>query len=213
MTPPTVNAYYEPTLNEMVFPAGILQPPFYAKTQAPAMNYGAIGTVVGHELTHGFDDQGRRFDGDGNLRDWWTAPVSAAFERRISCIEHQFDQFVVEGEHVNGKLTLGEDVADLGGLRLSYAALERALEAPGRPRQPALGGFTPEQQFFLGFAQVWCANYRPEALRLLVATNPHAPPQFRVNAPLSNLPQFASAFGCEQGDAMVRPEAQRCAVW
>lgn len=213
MTPPTVNAYYEPTLNEMVFPAGILQPPFYAKTQAPAMNYGAIGTVVGHELTHGFDDEGRRFDGDGNLRDWWTAPVSEAFDRRVACVEHQFDQFVVEGEHVDGQLTLGEAVADLGGLRLSYSAFERTLESPGRPKPRDVGGFTPLQEFFLGFAQIWCANYRPEAMRLLVATNPHPPPAFRVNAPLSNMPGFASAFACEPGDPMVRPEAQRCAVW
>jgi len=210
MTPPTVNAYYEPTMNEMVFPAGILQPPFYAKTQTPALNFGAIGMVVGHELTHGFDDEGRQFDADGNLSDWWTPTVSAEFDQRASCVEKQFDDYVpIEDVHIKGKLTLGENIADLGGVKLSYAAFQRGEQA--KPATPPLGGFTPEQQFFVGYAQAWCSNYRPEALRLLLATNPHSPPKYRVLGPLSNTPAFAAAFQCKEGSAMVRP--QRCEIW
>jgi putative endopeptidase len=212
MTPPTVNAYYTASMNQMVFPAGILQPPFYEKTRTPAMNFGGIGMVVGHELTHGFDDQGRKFDGDGNLRDWWSASVGAEFERRVSCVQKQFDDYVaIDDMHVRGKLTLGENTADLGGLKLAYSAFERAEKE--HPTTPIRDGFTPEQQFFLGFAQVWCANYRSEQLRLMVATNPHSPNMFRVNGPLSNTPEFAQAFQCKAGDKMVRPEDQRCVVW
>jgi putative endopeptidase len=212
MTPPTVNAYYEPTMNEMVFPAGILQAPFYAKTQAPALNFGGIGMVVGHELTHGFDDEGRQFDSEGNLRDWWTKIVSAEFDRRATCVEKQFDDYVVvDDAHVKGKLTLGENIADLGGVKLAYATFERGETQNGAA--PAGGGFTPEQQFFLGFAQSWCANYRPEALRLLVATNPHSPPRYRVDGPLSNLPEFGAAFQCGDPSPMVRSKEKRCEVW
>jgi putative endopeptidase len=211
MSPPTVNAYYEPTMNEMVFPAGILQPPFYAKTQAPALNFGGIGMVVGHELTHGFDDEGRQFDPDGNLRDWWTPTVSAEFDRRAACVEHQYDAYVaVDDVHLKGKLTLGENIADLGGVKLSFATFQRTDKDRAAP---APGGFTREQQFFLGFAQSWCANYRPEALRLLAATNPHSPPKYRVDGPLSNLPEFAAAFQCPAGSPMVRSKEQRCEVW
>jgi putative endopeptidase len=212
MTPPTVNAYYEPTLNEMVFPAGILQPPFYAKAQTTALNFGGIGMVVGHELTHGFDDEGRQFDAEGNLRDWWTRGVSAEFDRRASCVEKQFDDYVVVDEsHIKGKLTLGENIADLGGVKLSLAAFERAEKENGATAPVA--GFTPEQQFFLGFAQAWCANYRPEALRLLVATNPHSPPKYRVLGPLSNSSEFAAAFQCKEGSPMARGREKRCEVW
>jgi endothelin-converting enzyme/putative endopeptidase len=212
MTPPTVNAYYEPTMNEMVFPAGILQVPFYGKKQVPALNFGAIGMVVGHELTHAFDDQGRQFDAEGNLRDWWTPPVSAEFERRAACVEKQYDAYVpIDDLHLKGKLTLGENIADLGGIKLAAAAFANAESA--HPATPPLEGFTPEQELYLGFAQGWCANYRPEALRLLVTTNPHSPPKWRVNGPLSNLPEFASAFGCKEGSAMVRPKDERCEVW
>ncbi len=212
MTPPTVNAYYEPTMNEMVFPAGILQEPFYGRDQSPALNFGAIGMVVGHELTHGFDDEGRQFDAMGNLRDWWSPPVSGEFDKRAACVEHEYDAFVpVDDQHIKGKLTLGENIADLGGLRLSFAAFERTEKA--RPSTPLLGGFTPTQQFYVGFAQAWCANYRPEALRLLVATNPHSPPRFRVNGPLVNLPEFAHAFQCAEGAPMVRAAGQRCDIW
>jgi putative endopeptidase len=213
MTPPTVNAYYNPTYNEMVFPAGILQPPFYAATQAPAVNFGAIGMVVGHELTHGFDDEGRQFDADGNLRDWWTPTVSAEFERRASCVEKQFDDYVaVDDVHVKGKLTLGENIADLGGMKLAYAAFERAEKArPATP--PSLAGFTPEQTFFLGYAQAWCTNVRPEQARLLAQTDPHSPAKYRVGGPLSNLPEFATAFQCKPGDKMVRTGDKQCVVW
>jgi endothelin-converting enzyme/putative endopeptidase len=212
MTPPTVNAYYDPTMNQMVFPAGILQPPFYAKTQTPALNFGAIGMVVGHELTHGFDDEGRQFDADGNLRDWWSTPVSAEFDRRAGCVEKQYDDYVAIDElHVKGKLTLGENIADLGGMKLAFASFERAEKA--HPATPPMGGFTPEQQFFLGFAQAWCSNYRPEQMRLLVSTNPHSPPKFRVDGPLSNLSEFASTFQCKEGSPMVRSANRRCVVW
>jgi endothelin-converting enzyme/putative endopeptidase len=212
MTPPTVNAYYDPTLNEMVFPAGILQPPFYAKTNTPAVNSGGIGTVVGHELTHGFDDEGRQFDADGNLRDWWSPSVGAEFDRRASCVEKQFDDYVAVGDtHVKGKLTLGENIADLGGLKLSYAAFQRGEKA--HPATPPLAGFSPEQQFFLGFAQVWCANTRPEAAQLRASVDPHSPPHWRVDGPLSNLTEFSSAFQCKEGQAMARPQDKRCVVW
>ncbi len=212
MTPPAVNAYYEPTMNEMVFPAGILQVPFYGKEQAPALNFGAIGMVVGHELTHAFDDEGRQFDAAGNLRDWWTPTVSTEFDKRASCVEHQYDEYVVvDDAHVKGKLTLGENIADLGGMKLSFAAFQRAERE--HPATPPLAGFTPEQEFFLGFAQAWCANYRPEALRLLVATNPHSPPKYRVEGPLSNVPEFATAFQCKDGSRMVRSKEKRCEVW
>jgi putative endopeptidase len=213
MTPPTVNAYYEPTMNEMVFPAGILRAPFYAQTQIPALNFGAIGMVVGHELTHGFDDEGRQFDADGNLRDWWTGAVASEFDKRASCVEHQFDAYVaVDDAHIKGKLTLGENIADLGGVKLALSTLERAENA-ANAASTKTGTFTPEQQFFLGFAQSWCANYRPEALRLLVATNPHSPPKFRVNGPLSNMAEFASAFQCKEGAPMVRSARDRCEIW
>ncbi len=212
MTPPTVNAYYDPTLNEMVFPAGILQAPFYGRAQTAALNFGAIGMVVGHELTHGFDDEGRQFDADGNLRDWWSPPVSVEFDRRAACVEKQFDGYVaVDDAHIKGKLTLGENIADLGGVKLSFASFERAEHE--HPATPVEGGFTPAQQFFLGFAQAWCANYRPQALHLLVATNPHSPPKYRVDGPLSNSPEFAAAFQCKEGTPMARPGAERCSIW
>ncbi|MDP9035976.1 MAG: M13 family metallopeptidase [Myxococcota bacterium] len=211
MTPPTVNAYYEPTMNEMVFPAGILQAPFYGRAQSPALNFGGIGMVVGHELTHGFDDEGRQFDERGNLRDWWTQAVSAEFDRRANCVAKQYDDYVaVDDQHIRGRLTLGENIADLGGVKLAFASFQKAERS--HPATPQLD-FTPEQQFFLGFAQSWCANYRAEALRLLVATNPHSPPKYRVNGPLSNLPAFAAAFQCKEGTSMVRSSQTRCEIW
>jgi putative endopeptidase len=213
MTPPTVNAYYDPTMNQMVFPAGILQAPFYGKEQAPALNFGAIGMVVGHELTHGFDDQGRQFDAEGNLRDWWSPAVSSEFDKRAACVATQYDGYVaIDDQHIKGKLTLGENIADLGGVKLSYAAFERAEREDPAAAAPA-SGFDADQAFFVGFAQAWCANYRPEALRLLVATNPHSPPRFRVNGPLSNLSEFAAAFQCKEGSPMARPKEQRCEIW
>jgi endothelin-converting enzyme/putative endopeptidase len=207
MSPPTVNAYYEAQLNEMVFPAGILQPPFYSNAVPRPTNYGGVGMVMGHELTHGFDDEGRQFDAEGNLKDWWAQSVNAEFERRAACVEKQFDGYVAVGDtHVNGKLTLGENIADLGGIKLAYKALAAQPPIPG-PK----GEFSSEQEFFLGFAQGWCTKMRDEALRHLVATNPHAPPNFRVNGPISNLPEFAQAFSCKPDAKMMKKD--RCEVW
>jgi predicted metalloendopeptidase len=209
MSPPTVNAYYDAQLNEMVFPAGILQPPFYSNKVSRAMNYGAIGMVMGHELTHGFDDEGRQFDLDGNLKDWWSKSVNDEFERRAACVKKQFDSYVVlDDVHVNGKLTLGENIADLGGVRLAYKAF--TAESAKAERAPK-SEFTPEQEFFLGYAHGWCIKMRDEALRHLVATNPHAPASLRVNGPLSNLPEFAQAFSCKPDAKMVKKD--RCEIW
>ena len=210
MTPPQVNAYYDPSMNEIVFPAGILASPFYASGATPATNYGGIGMVIGHELTHGFDDEGRQFDAKGNLIDWWSKTVGEEFDRRASCIEKQYDGYIAVGDsHIKGKLTLGENIADLGGLRIAYAAMKKEQAASARPAPQA--SFTPEQQFFLGFAQAWCSNQRPEYTQLMVKNNPHSPPRFRVNGPVSNLPEFAEAFQCKPDAPMIRKE--RCEVW
>ncbi|HZX42300.1 MAG TPA: M13 family metallopeptidase, partial [Myxococcaceae bacterium] len=211
ITPPTVNAYYEPSLNEIVFPAGILQPPFFNKEATDPVNFGAMGMVVGHELTHGFDDEGRQFDAKGNLTDWWTPESAKAFVERVDCVKKQFDGYVaIDDVHLNGALTLGENVADLGGLKLAFAAMQAyAKEHPERAAPPSR--FSPEQQFFLGEAQAWCTNVRPEEARRRVTVDPHSPPRFRVNGPLSNLPQFQQAFGCKAGDRMVAQN--RCEVW
>jgi putative endopeptidase len=210
MSPPTVNAYYDAQLNEMVFPAGILQPPFYSNAAPRSTNYGAIGMVMGHELTHGFDDEGRQFDLDGNLKDWWSKSVNEEFERRAECVKKQYDSYTVLGDlHVNGKLTLGENIADLGGVKLAYKAF--TAQNPPPPAGAPKPDFTPEQEFFLGFAQGWCGKMRDEALRHLVSTNPHSPPNFRVNGPLSNTPEFAQAFGCKADAKMVKKD--RCEVW
>jgi putative endopeptidase len=210
MTPPTVNAYYNPSMNEIVFPAGILQPPFYDPKADDAFNYGGIGAVIGHEMTHGFDDSGARFDADGNLAMWWTPDDYKKFTERTDCVVHQFDSYEVEpGLHQIGKLVVGESVADLGGLTVAYAAYQKSLQ--GKPKPKVIDGFTPEQRFFLGWAQVWAQNIRPEAARLRTQTDPHPLARFRVNGPLSNMPAFAQAFGCKAGDPMVR--AERCQIW
>jgi putative endopeptidase len=210
MTPPTVNAYYNPTMNEIVFPAGILQPPFYDPKADDAINYGGMGAVIGHEISHGFDDQGSQFDPRGNLRDWWTGDDRKNFDERATCVEKQFDGYEVEpGLHQNGKLVLGESIGDLGGMAIAYSAYEKSLE--GKPRPKDLDGFTPEQRFFLGWAQVWGTNQRPEAARLQANTNPHPLARFRANGPLSDTAAFAAAFGCKKGDAMVREQA--CKIW
>ncbi|TBR24842.1 M13 family peptidase [bacterium] len=208
MTPPTVNAYYDPNMNTINFPAGILQPPFFDGRRDAAANYGGIGGVIGHELTHGFDDQGRRFDAKGNLTDWWTQEDAAAFETRASCIADQYAAYEsIPGVTLNGRLTLGENTADSGGLRTALAAY-RALPAAERPK---LDGFTGEQRVFLGFAQIWCMNRTDQAARLLALTDPHSPPRARVNGPMVNMPEFAEAFACKAGDAMVAPKP--CRVW
>jgi len=210
MTAPTVNAYYDPQRNQMVFPAGIMQPPFYGINQGLAVNAGAIGMVVGHELTHGFDDEGSQFDAKGNLAGWWTSAASDRFKTKISCVEKQYSAYVaLPGLHVNGALTLGENIADNGGLKLAFEAY-RALRSSAKEAVVA-DGLSEDQQFFLGFAQGWCSVYRPDFERMVVQTNPHSPPRFRVRGPLTNMPQFGDAFACKVGSPM-RP-TNTCSVW
>jgi endothelin-converting enzyme/putative endopeptidase len=209
MTPPTVNAYYDPTQNNINFPAGILQPPFYYGGGDRPTNFGAAGAIVGHELTHGFDDQGRKYDAKGNLHDWWKPEDAKNFDTRAQCLVDEYSGFVaVDDVHVNGKLTLGENTADNGGLRLALAAyMAVAATQPDK----TLDEFTPEQRLFIGFAQIWCENSRPEATRLRVQTNPHSPGRFRTNGVVSNMPEFAKAFSCKPDAPMVRANA--CRVW
>jgi putative endopeptidase len=211
MSPPTVNAYYSPSENNINFPAGILKPPFYNSTADMAVNFGGIGAVIGHELTHGFDDQGRQYDADGNLRDWWTSQDAAEFKKRVDCIANEYSNFSpVEGEKINGRLTLGENGADNAGIRLAYMALQGAIEN-GTVNKNALDGFTPEQRFFVGYAQIWCQNQRPESLRTSLRTNPHSPGEFRVIGVVENMPEFAKAFGCSPGQPMAAENG--CRVW
>jgi predicted metalloendopeptidase len=210
MTPPTVNAYYNPPENNINFPAGILQPPFYSAKADDAVNYGAIGVVVGHELTHGFDDQGRRYDGTGNLREWWTPEDAKNFTEKADCIVNEYGSFSpVDGVTLNGKLTLGENAADNGGIHLAYAALIRDLADKVLPKKE--DGYTQEQLFFLGYAQIWCQNVADAQSKVAAATDPHSPGQFRVNGVVENLPEFQHAFSCKVGDPMVAPKA--CRVW
>ncbi len=212
MSPPTVNAYYNPSENNINFPAGILQPPFYGATRDDAVNYGGIGAVIGHELTHGFDDQGSKFDAQGNLTNWWTASDRAEFDKRTGCVVDEYERFSpVEGVHLNGKLTLGENTADNGGVRLAYMALTEAMKTKPGEFAPKLDGFTPEQRFFIGYAQVWCQNVTPETSRMLAITDPHSPGQFRVNGVVVNSEAFQTAFGCKAGQPMV--SAAPCRVW
>jgi predicted metalloendopeptidase len=208
MTTPTVNAYYQPANNSINFPAGILQPPFFDPKRDLAVNYGAIGVVIGHEMTHGFDDQGRKYDAAGNLRDWWTPPDAAEFEKRVACVADEYSNFSpIDGVKLNGRLTLGENTADNGGMRIAYMALEEELKG----KSEILGGFTPEQRFFLGFAQVWCENMAPEEARNRAMTDSHSPGRFRVNGTVQNMPEFQKAFACKASQPMVSPNA--CRVW
>jgi len=212
MSPQEVNAYYNPSMNEIVFPAGILQPPFFAANQDDAQNYGGMGAIIGHEITHGFDDSGAQFDKDGNLKDWWTDADLAEFQRRGDVLRKQFDGYVaVDDLHVNGSLTLGENIADLGGLRIAYRAFQKAME--GKPHEKDAQGFTPEQRFFMSYVQSWRANDRPESLRLQVNTNPHAPARFRALGPISDLPEFREAFGCPPDGPLTLPDGQRAEIW
>jgi endothelin-converting enzyme/putative endopeptidase len=209
MTPPTVNAYYNATENNINFPAGILQPPFFDNKMDAAVNHGGIGSVVGHELTHGFDDQGRKFDPDGNLKDWWTPEDAQEFEKRAQCFIDEYSAFTpIDGVHLNGKLTLGENTADNGGVRLSFMALMDSLKDKPRPK---IDGYTPEQRFFLAWGQIWCQNVRPEMSRMLVQVDPHSPGRERVDGVLQNMPEFRQAFACQVGQPMVREPA--CRVW
>jgi putative endopeptidase len=213
MTPPTVNAYYSSSYNEIVFPAGILQPPFFDKKMDDAVNFGGIGLVIGHELTHGFDDQGRKFDPQGNLHDWWTPEDGKEFEKRVSCVADEYSSFVaVDDLKLNGRLTLGENTADNGGARIALMALERMIaeDKTGKEAQK-IDGYTPEQRFFLGFARVWCEKRRPEYERTQVTTNPHSPGKWRVNGVVQNMPEFQQAWGCKAGQPMV--SANACHVW
>jgi putative endopeptidase len=209
MTPQTVNAYYNPVRNEIVFPAGIMQPPFFDPTADDAVNYGAMGAIIGHEIMHGFDDQGSQFDAQGNLNNWWTEGDRAEFTRRAQMLVDQYGAYtVLDSLRVNGQLTLGENIGDLGGLIIAYEGLQRALA--GKPRE-TIDGFTPEQRFFLSWAQAWRGLYRDEALRMQVQTDPHSPRRFRAMGPVSNMPEFAAAFGCRPGDPMVRENPVR--IW
>jgi len=213
MTPPTVNAYYSPPRNEIVFPAGILQPPFFDKTMDDAINLGGIGLVIGHELTHGFDDQGRKYDPTGNLRDWWTPEDGKEFEKRVSCVADEYSNFVVVDDlKLNGRLTLGENTADNGGARIALRALEHMIadDQTGKEGQK-IDGYTPEQRFFLGFGRVWCEKRRPEYARMQVTTNPHSPGKYRVDGVVQNMPEFQKAWGCKAGQPMVAENA--CHVW
>jgi predicted metalloendopeptidase len=213
MTPPTVNAYYSGPYNEIVFPAGILQPPFFDKKMDDAVNFGGVGLVIGHELTHGFDDQGRKYDPQGNLRDWWTAEDGKEFEKRAGCIANEYGNFIaVDDLKLNGKLTLGENTADNGGARIAYNALMHVLaEDKTGKAQEKIDGYTPEQRFFLGFGRVWCEKRRPEFSRMLVTVDPHSPGKYRVNGVVQNMPEFQKAWGCKAGQPMVAENS--CHVW
>jgi endothelin-converting enzyme/putative endopeptidase len=209
MTPPTVNAYYDPQLNDINFPAGVLQPPLFDVNSDAAPNFGDTGSTIGHELTHGFDDEGRQFDANGNLRDWWTADDSKAFDQRASCISDQYSQYVILDDiKINGKLTLGEDVADLGGVILAHMAWQE--DTKNQTLEP-LEGFTPEQRFFIAYGQSWCSDTRDETKRLRATIDPHSPDKYRANGVVSNLPEFQEAFHCKAGAPMVREN--RCRVW
>ncbi len=211
MTPPTVNAYYSPLMNEIVFPAGILQPPFFDATADDAVNYGAIAVVIGHEIGHGFDDQGAKFDAQGNLRNWWTDADNKEFGKRTACIVDQFNGFeVTPGQRHLGKLVTGEALGDLGGIALAYKAYHRSLKGA---EPPVIGGLTGDQRFFIAFARVWATNARPEDDGLRLKTDPHPLPRYRVIETLKNVPEFAKAFNCKDGDPMVRPAAIRCKLW
>ena len=212
MTTPTSNAYYNPLLNEIVFPAGILLPPMFDVNATDAVNYGGIGPVIGHEISHGFDDQGAKYDSTGELKDWWTPADYKEFQGRGKCVVDQFSGYTVDGGmHINGKLVLGESIGDLGGVKLAYLAFEKSMK--GKPRPPDQDGFTPEQQFFISWGQARGDEIRPDAQRQFVLTNPHPVSKYRVIGPLCNLPEFHDAFDCKAGDAMVRPTEQRCTIW
>ncbi|HZD45260.1 MAG TPA: M13 family metallopeptidase [Acidobacteriaceae bacterium] len=212
MSPPTVNAYYDTQTNSVNFPAGILQPPYYDPHMGDAVNYGQAGGLEGHELTHGFDDEGRQFNADGNFNEWWTPTDEKKFQERAACVVKQYDGFVaVDDLHVNGKLTLGENIADIGGVRIGYLAWQHHLQQPGAKPEADLKGLTPTQQFFTAYAQSWCSSTRPETIRLRVQTDPHSPEEYRVNGIVENMPEFQQAFGCKAGQPMV--SANRCSIW
>ncbi|MFP5248124.1 MAG: M13-type metalloendopeptidase [Thermoanaerobaculia bacterium] len=209
MTPPTSNAYYNALLNEIVFPAGILQPPAFDVNATDAVNYGAIGVVIGHEISHGFDDQGAQYDAQGRLKNWWTDEDLKRFQERTACVSEQFEGYFIEpGIHHNGKLVLGESIGDLAGAKIAYLALQKAqAKNPGA----TIDGFTPDQQFFIAWGQFRGDEIRPETQRMMIQMDPHPVAKYRVIGPVSNMPEFARAFGCDADDAMVR--AKKCEVW
>lgn len=212
MSPPTINAYYNPLLNEIVFPAGIMQPPFFNPEADDAVNYGGMGAVIGHELTHGFDDQGSQFDAEGNMKNWWTESDLTKFKAKTDVLVKQFNEYKpLEDAAVNGELTLGENIADLGGLTIAYYAYKKSLE--GKPAPAKIDGFTGEQRFFISWAQAWRGHMRPESMKQMVKTNPHSPGKFRVLGPLSNMKEFYAAFDVKPGDPMYRPENERAEIW
>jgi predicted metalloendopeptidase len=214
ITPPTVNAYYNPNLNEIVFPAGILQPPFYNPDADDAVNYGGMGAVIGHEMTHGFDDQGRQYDAAGNLRDWWTPASAKAYNERAKAIADQYAAYEpLPGLHINGELTLGENIADIGGLKIAYAAFKKAQARHPGEANKKIDGLTPDQRFFLAWAQIWRANHRDEDLKLRINTDPHSPGRFRTIGPVSNMPEFQQAFELPDNSPMVRPAKDRANIW
>ncbi|MEY2481463.1 MAG: putative endopeptidase [Verrucomicrobiota bacterium] len=214
VTTPTVNAYYSPPMNEIVFPAGILQPPFFYAKADDAINYGGIGAVIGHEMTHGFDDRGRQYDAAGNLRDWWSPDSAAKFKERSTGIVSQYNEYEpLPGAHVNGELTQGENIADVGGVKIAYAALQKALDQNPQAREQKIDGFMPEQRFFLSFATIWKSKIRDEAQKLRLNTDPHSPARFRVDGPLSNLAEFQKAFNIPDGSPMVRAAEKRVNIW
>jgi endothelin-converting enzyme/putative endopeptidase len=209
MTPPTVNAYYDPQMNDINFPAGVLQPPLFDPKMDDAPNYGNTGATIGHELTHGFDDEGRKFDAKGNLHDWWTKKDAGGFVTRADCVVDQYGQYVVADDiKINSKLTLGEDLADIGGTLLAYIAWKHAEQ--GHDLKP-IDGFTPDQRFFIGMAQWACGDERPENKRLKALTDPHSPDEYRINGVVADMPEFAKAFSCKVNQPMVR--SNPCRVW
>jgi endothelin-converting enzyme/putative endopeptidase len=212
MTPPTSDAYYNPLLNEIVFPAGILQPPAFSMQSNDAVNYGAIGVVIGHEISHGFDDQGAQYDAQGRLNNWWSDEDLKRFQEKTACVVNQFDGYFVEpGIHHNGKLVVGESIGDLAGAKIAYRAFQ--ISQTGKPPLPSIDGFSPDQQFFIAWGQFRGDAVRPEFARTMVQGDPHPIGKFRVIGPLSNLPEFQKAFSCKAGSPMVRPAEQRCEVW
>jgi predicted metalloendopeptidase len=211
MTPQTVNAYYNPSMNEIVFPAAILEPPFFNLEADDAANYGAIGAVIGHEMTHGFDDQGRKSDGDGNLTDWWTKEDATEFEQRAKVMIDEYHLFTpIDTMKINGQLTLGENIADLGGLTIAFHAYQKSLQGK---EAPVIDGWTGEQRFFLGWAQVWARKYRDDELRRRLLIDPHSPSQYRVNGIVTNMPEFYKTFNVKEGDQLFRPESARVKIW
>jgi len=213
MTPPTSNAYYSQELNEIVFPAGILQPPAFSMKYSDAVNYGAIGVVIGHEISHGFDDQGAQFDGTGKLNNWWTAEDLEKFHAKTECVVKQFDGFKIDGPddiHINGKLVLGESIGDLAGLKIAYRAFKKTQQGQSEEK---IDGFTPDQLFFIAWGQFRGDEIRPETQKLMVQGDPHPVAKYRVLGPMSNFPPFAAAFQCKPGSPMTRPDAERCVVW